>query len=106
MVVRLLAIRGEPNQIFRFLFISPPAVTDRLAESFRRTTYSFRKLSIKKAAQILPHRLSIQKRRGANLKDLVAQMQVDSHADSWFELLNGLVSGRRFNADDTVRLVV
>lgn len=106
MVVRLLAIRGEPNQIFRFLFISPLAVTDRLAESFRRTTYSFRKLSIKKAEQILPHRLSIQKRRGANLKDLVAQMQVDSHADSWFELLNGLVSGRRFNADDTVRLVV
>nr|MBC8451977.1 peptidase M48 [Rhodospirillaceae bacterium] len=106
MVVRFLAIRGGPSEIFRFMFITPPSMTERLSVPFRRTTYSFGRLSRKEAAQITPLRLTIRRRRNESLKSLVRRMQVDSHADGWFELLNGLASGKPPKRGDAVRLVV
>ena len=106
MMVRLLAIRAERNQIFRFLFTAPPAVSNRMALPFRRTTYSFRRLTKREAADISPRRLSIKGWQGTKLNDLVSRMQVDSHAEGWFKLLNGFASGQRSNAAEKVRLVV
>ena len=106
MVARLLAIRSARNEVFRFLFIAPPTVTKRLAVPFRRTTYSFRRLSKSEAGQISPRRLIIKRRQDVKLNDLVARMHVDSHAEGWFALLNGLAPGKRPNATDMVRLVV
>ncbi len=106
MVARLIAIRAEQNQIFRFLFFSPLNVTERLSRPFRRTTYSFRRLTLREADMITPLRLRVQKYGRQSRKDLVRRMQVESHAEGWFELLNGYTAGKRRSAGETVRLVV
>ena len=105
-VARLIAIRAERTQIFRFLFISPPNLTQRLSRPFRRTTYSFRRLTSQEAESITPLRLRVQKYGRQSLKDLVRRMQVESHAEGWFELLNGFTAGKRRSLGETVRLVV
>ncbi len=43
--VRLLAIRGGGVELFRFAFITPPALTRRLEVELQRTNYSFRRIS-------------------------------------------------------------
>ena len=106
MVARLIAIRAERNQIFRFLFISPPNATERLSRPFRRTTYSFRRLTAREAKMIEPRRLRVQKPGRQSRRDLVRRMQVESHAQGWFDLLNGFTSGKRQTAGETVRLIV
>jgi len=106
MMVRLLAIRGGPSEVFRFMFLTPPAATERLSVPFRRMTYSFGRLSRKEAAEITALRLTIRRRRNESLKSLVRRMQVDTHADGWFELLNGFASGNTPKRRDAVRLVV
>jgi predicted Zn-dependent protease len=106
MVVRLLAIRGGPSEIFRFMFLTPATVTKRLSVPFRRTTYSFGRLSLNEASQITPLRMTILRRQNGSLKSLVRRMQVNSHASGWFELLNGFASGNTPKPGDAVRLVV
>ena len=69
-------------------------------------TYSFGRLSRKEAAEITALRLTIRRRRNESLKSLVRRMQVDTHADGWFELLNGFASGNTPKRRDAVRLVV
>lgn len=105
-IVRLLAIRAEPQAIFRFTFVSPPSVTERLAVPFRRTTYSFRRLSQREADAIKPRRLVLHRlKRGEDPSSLVGRMNVDSYREGWFELLNGFASGHRPKPGDPVRLV-
>jgi predicted Zn-dependent protease len=106
MVVRLSAIRGGPSEIFRFMFQTPPPVTERLSVPFRRTTYSFGRLSPNEASQITPLRLTIRLRRNESLKSLIRRMHVDSHATGWFELLNGFASGNTPKLGDAICLVV
>lgn len=105
-VVRLLAIRAEPNAIFRFMFMSPPAVTDRLSVPFRKTTYSFRRLSRREASKLSPRRLKLRRRRNESVTSLVRRMRVDSHPEGWFELLNGFATGDKPGRRDVVRLVL
>ena len=106
MVARLIAIRAKRNQTFRFLIFSPPNVTKRLSRPFRRMTYSFRRLTSQEAEMIKPLRLRVQKYGRQSFKELVRRMQVESHAEGWFELLNGFTAGKRRSLGETVRLVV
>lgn len=105
-IIRLLVIRAEPEVIFRFMFVSPPAVTERLALPFRRTTYSFKRLSRKEADAIQPRRLTIRRRkRSDSLRSLVRRMNVDAQPEDWFKLLNGFALGTEPGPGDPVRLV-
>jgi predicted Zn-dependent protease len=57
--IRLVAIRADAQSIYRFLFVTPPALTERLAAEFRRTTHSFRRLDPQEAAAIRPLRVRV-----------------------------------------------
>lgn len=106
LIVRLLAIRAEPQLVFRFLFLSPPSTTQSLAVPFRRATYSFRRLSQAEAAQIEPRRLTLHRVSAADTADALARrMNVESHDRGWFDVLNGLAAGRKLVAGDYVKLV-
>ena len=106
MVVRLLAIEAEPNLIFRFLFLGSPLAMQRLAVPFRRTTYSFRRISPAEAAGIKAKVIDLHiVRAGENAAGLARRMNVDSHALGWFEVLNGLVAGRELATGTTIKLV-
>lgn len=86
--LRLVAVR-HPKGIFRFLFITPPAQTDRLATEFRRTTYSFHRLTEaeRRAAQPVRIRLATVK-AGETPQTFAERMTVDEKRFEWFELLN------------------
>ena len=105
--VRLLAIRERPDRIYRFLFITPPSLTARLTNEFKRTTYSFRRLSPQEASSIQPLRLDVVTvRPGDTAKVLAARMPLGKFSLAWFETLNGLGGGRPLVPGRKVKVVV
>ncbi len=105
--VRLVAIGFDSNTIYRFLFATPPSVTESLSVDLRRTTYSFRRLSAEEAAAIKPNRLRIHTvKRGETVSSLAARTPFDDLPEKRFRTLNGLAPGAGLKAGEKVKLVV
>lgn len=86
---RLVAIRADEQTIYRFVFVTQPGMTERLATDFRRTTYSFRRLEPAEAAAIKPLRLRIvEVRPGDTLQSMAARMPQDGFQAELFQVLN------------------
>jgi predicted Zn-dependent protease len=87
--IRLVAIRADAQSIYRFLFVTPPALTERLAAEFRRTTYSFRRLDPQEAAAIRPMRVRVVTvGRGDTPESLARRMPQDGFELELFRVLN------------------
>lgn len=104
--IRLLAIRENRDRIYRFLFLTPPAFTDRYATEFQRATYSFRRLSPSELAAIRPLRLRVVTvGRQDTAAGLAARMPFEQGGLEWFEVLNGLNRGQPLIPGETVKIV-
>ena len=104
---RLVAIAYDEATLYRFLFATPPSVTQSLSVDLRRTTYSFRRLSGAEAAAIKPSRLRIHTvRRGETVSGLAARMPFSDLPEKRFRTLNGLAPGAGLKAGQKVKLVV
>jgi len=104
--IRLIALRGGPDRIFRLLFVSPPTMTRRLSEDFRRATYSFRRLSVADADAIKPLRIKVVTvKPGDTPKRLAAGFPFERFQLRWFETLNGLRSGDRLSPGTRAKIV-
>jgi predicted Zn-dependent protease len=105
--LRLVAIRFAPGQIYRFLFLMPPARVGQLSEEFQRTTFSFRRLSEAEATAIKPYRVRIFE---AGPRDSVASMArfmvTGEHAEARFRVLNALPDGAELKPGDKVKVIV
>lgn len=89
--LRLVAIRYDKDRIYRFMFVTPPALTKSLDADFRRTVYSFRKLSQAAAQALKPKRLLVRRARaGDSVQGLAYRMPFDSFQEQRFRVLNGL----------------
>lgn len=89
--IRLVAVRAGPDQIFRFVFLTPPQLTNQLATEFQRTTYSLRKLTEQEAATIRPLRIKVATvQAGDTVETLAERMAVEKFKIEWFELLNSV----------------
>ncbi len=89
--VRLVAIRIDRRNIYRFLFITPPAQTRRLAADLRRTTFSLRTLSEAEARALRPLRVRIHRvGQGDTAASLARRMAFDEFRLERFQVLNGL----------------
>jgi predicted Zn-dependent protease len=105
--LRLVAIRGGPDRIFRFLFLTPANLTARLGTELRKTTYSFRRLSEGEARSIRPLRLKVVTvRSGHSPRSLAARMPFPRFRLEWFETLNGLKRGQPLFAGQKVKIVI
>jgi predicted Zn-dependent protease len=105
--VRLIAVRGAPDRVFRFLFITAPARTSALNEDFRRTTYSLRRLSEAEAKAIRPLRLTTTTvKAGDTGETLAAAIPWERFRQRWFEVLNGLKPGQMPPVGARVKTVV
>jgi predicted Zn-dependent protease len=105
--IRLVAIRARNNAIYRFLFISKPELTNRLAAGFRQTTYSFRELSAGEAAQLRPQRIEvISVQSGDTVDSLASRMAFDDYRVERFLVLNGLKRGDRLQAGQLVKIII
>jgi len=104
--VRLLVVRGGKEQIFRFAFITRPEMTAKLNTEFRRTTYSFRRLSEQEAAAIKPLRIKlVTVKPGDTVAKLAARMPFEKYQREWFRVLNALDKGEHLTPGQRVKLV-
>lgn len=103
---RLVAVRTDPQDIYRFLFLTAPADTARLSVEFRRATYSFRRLSPAEAAAIKPMRLRIVRvGAGDTVASLAARMPFDELREERLRMLNALAPGQPVMPGQMIKLV-
>ena len=89
--VRFVAIRFSRDQVYRFLFLTPPNQSVRFNEEYRRTTFSFNRMSPAAAAALKPLRVRvITVRPGDTPKSLARSMAVEDFRLERFHVLNGL----------------
>ncbi|MEZ5648106.1 MAG: M48 family metalloprotease [Alphaproteobacteria bacterium] len=89
--VRLVAIRGDGNMMYRFLFITDPASTQKYAEAFRRTALSFRRLTDAEMATLHPLEIHVhQVQSGDTIDSLAVGFPYDRLKRERFMVLNGL----------------
>ena len=105
--LRLIAIRFRPDTILRLQFATPPALTARLSEDLRRTTYSFRALGAREAAALKPLRIRVVRvAPGDTVASLAARMRYDDLRLERFTALNRLNAGVALEPGERVKLVV
>ncbi|RVU37999.1 peptidase M48 [Hwanghaeella grinnelliae] len=89
--IRPVAIRGDGETVFRFLFVSPAGASSRFSEGFRRTTYSFRRLSPSEASAIHGRRLVVAPAQPGDSAAALAQtMPFGKFNERAFRVLNDL----------------
>ena len=104
--LRLIAIRFASDQIFRFLFITPPDQTARFNEGFRRTTFSFRRLSTAEAGALKPRRVRVMTVRSGDTPEIFArQMAFNDFRLERFRILNGLRPGDALTLGQRVKVI-
>ncbi len=104
--VRLVVVRDRLQRLYRFVFLTPPALTGRLSAEMRRTTYSFRRMSPAEAAAVRPLRLRVVRvRPGDTAYSLAARMPMEAANLEWFAVLNGIRPGRPLAAGTLVKII-
>ncbi len=104
---RLVAIAFDSAMIYRFVFLTPPAVTARFDPLFRETAYSFRAIGAAEAAAIRPRRLVLHRvRRGETSAQIASRMPSDPYALARFLVLNGLYPSRALGQGWVLKTVV
>lgn len=104
---RLVAIRVSPDQIFRFTMIAAPAQARQLAEPFRQTAMSFRRLTTQEAAALKPLRIKVVKAVvGDTAEKFAARMAMADFKLDWFRVLNAIGPNDVIKPDQRVKLVV
>ena len=104
--IRLVAIRFDANTIYRFMFVTQPGETASLNEPFRKTTYSFRKLSDSEAANAKSlHVRVVTVGAGDTVDTLARRMVFDTAQVSRFRVLNGLQPNDTVRAGDRVKII-
>jgi len=89
--VRLVALERDARSVYRLMFLSPRARTAALDASFRRTTYSFRRIDAAEAAEVRPLRIRVRMAAaGERLEQLAAPLPYGALSPDWFRVLNDL----------------
>ncbi len=105
--MRLVAIRFAPDRVYRFRFVASEAVAARNDVGFRRTTYSFRRLSGREAAALKPYRIRIVRvGPGETAETLARRMAMPDHKLLRFRVLNALDEGENPAPGSRVKIVV
>lgn len=105
--LRVVSIDFGGQTAYSFIFVAPAAQSAKLSEEFRRTTYSFEKLSAAQRAQVRGRRIKVVTvQRGDTVNTLAGYMAYDDYKLDRFLVLNGLEADARLNAGDRIKVVV
>lgn len=103
---RMLAIQAANDRLYRFVFLTTPAVTEKMALPLRRTTYSFNLLKPGEASNIRPPQIRIKPvRAGETERSIAAQMPFEDYNDDWFKALNMNALSDGLKQDEKVKVV-
>jgi len=100
-----VAIRGEGNQVFRFLFIAPGGQANRWTGAFSGTIDSFRRLSAGEAAQIKGFRLDVVQAGGRSVASLAQGLPFGGYNEAAFRVLNDLAASGQPSSGQLVKVV-
>lgn len=104
--IRLIAIRGSADRIFRLVFLTPTDAFDKMADDLKRMTYSFRRISDAEAANVKPLRIKIETTvSGDTPEGLANRMAFDDFNLEWFELINANHHKETYPAGERVKLI-
>ncbi len=104
--LRAIAIRYDPETVYRFMILTPPNQTAALGEELRRMTYSFRPLSGREKTNLRPQRIQIHEvQLGDTVAALAATMPFEDFKEERFRVLNGLVPGEVLEPGRLVKLI-
>ena len=105
--LRVVAIRFDDGAVYRFLFATPPRLTETLEMGLRGTTYSFRRLDPATAASYRPHRIRILRADpGDTASRLASRMPYDAYRVERFAALNGLDPAQPLRPGQLLKVVV
>lgn len=103
---QIVAIAAGDRKFFRLIFLAPSGHMPQYAHDFRRTTYSFAKLTPQELKLASPNRVRlIRVKPGDTIASLAAQMPVADYAVERFCLLNGLQSGDQLVPGEMIKTV-
>lgn len=103
---RLTAFRVDTQTIYRMIFLTAGADTNRLATGLRRTTYSFRMMSPAEASKLRPLVLRIVTvQRGDTVESLARRMPYSDYKLERFEVLNGISRNDRLRPGQKLKMV-
>ena len=104
--LRPLAIRGDGDQVFRLLFVSPAGQTAALSEPFRRTTYSFRRLTPSEASSIRARRLIVAPvYAGDTVEALARTMPFGTFNERAFRVLNDMTQRDLLQPGQNIKII-
>ncbi|MBM09364.1 MAG: peptidase M48 [Magnetovibrio sp.] len=104
--MRLVAIQEDQNRIYRLTFMASTIDMDRLSKKFRRSTYSFRRLTKTEADSIKPLRLRISKiKPGETVNSIAAGFPFIRFKREWFRLLNNMKIGEKVTPGQRVKVI-
>jgi predicted Zn-dependent protease len=104
--VRLVAIRGAPDRIWRFAFIAPSDASRRFQSEFQETALSFHKLSAEEAAAAKPWRIDIVTVEAGDTPSRMAdRMAMDQYRLETFLALNVLSRDSQLMPGQRVKVV-
>jgi predicted Zn-dependent protease len=105
--IRFLAVRYSDRTIYHFLFATRTSDTESLAVPFRRTTYSFRRLSAGELAELDPYRIrQHQVRSGETVEGLAQRLPFERYRVERFRVVNGLGNRGQLQSGETVKLIL
>lgn len=103
---QVVAIRFDRDSIYRFMFVTTPSSTRAYNEEFRRTTFSFRRLSESEAGSIQPLRLEIVRvKPGDTISALTRNDVQDGFEEGRFRVINGMDDKDVLRAGDMVKVI-
>ena len=105
--LRLVAIRHPDGSFYRMQFSTPPAVTAKYVDAFRRTTYSFRALTEAEARAAEPLRVRIVAVQAGDTQESMARRMAtqDGFDLERFRIYNGLKPGEALAPGRRVKIV-
>lgn len=92
--LRVVAVRMDAKTTYQMLFLSRPETTAEFETPFRRTTYSFRRLTAEEKQALTARRIRIRAvNEGYDLATFLDDMAVNDDPAEIFALLNGIDKG-------------
>ena len=104
--IRGVAIRRDAKSVYRFMFVNAAKDSQALAEGFRKTTYSFRKLSQAEASNIKALRLLlVPANKTDTVRGLSKTLPYGKYNETWFRVLNDMKAGQQVKPNQRVKVV-
>jgi predicted Zn-dependent protease len=103
----LVAVEGEEQQFYRFVFANTKGLTRNDVADFESSARSFQLLAKGEASAIRPLRVGIHTVRSGDTQESVARMmEVEQLPLDTFRVLNGLQAGQELEPGQAVKVIV